>query len=252
MSDPRLLLVTLTGVVMASMLAGPGGSRDDIWAQPRQQMLQSVTADVQRNRQVLGRDHLTAEVARALASTPRHEFVPSEYRHRSYENCALPIGQGQTISQPTIVALMTDLLRVSAADTVLEIGTGSGYQAAVLSQVVARVYSVEIVPELAQTARKRLERLGYDNVSVHQGDGYMGLPGHAPFAGIMVTAAAPKVPGALLEQLKPGGRLVIPVGPEAYTQWLTVWTRDQEGLFHEESLLPVRFVPLVRKAEGGG
>ena len=252
MSDPRLPFVTLMGTVMFLMLAGLGSSQVHGWDQQRQHMLQSVFADVERNSHVLGRPDLSSAVAKALATTPRHEFVPSEYRHRAYENVPLPIGQGQTISQPTIVALMTDLLGTAPTDTILEVGTGSGYQAAVLSQVVSMVYSVEIVPQLAQSAKKRLKRLGYDNVIVHQGDGYMGLPQDAPFDGIIVTAAAPRVPGPLLEQLKPGGRLVIPVGPAAYTQWLTVWTRDEDGLFHEEALLPVRFVPLTGKASGGG
>ena len=244
-------LVTFLGLIMTLMLSGLEGSPGD-WIEQRTAMLRSIEADVQRNSHILGRPKLSAAVARAMARVPRHEFVPSEYRHRSYENNPLPIGLGQTISQPSIVALMTDLLAVTAADTVLEVGTGSGYQAAVLSEVVSLVHSIEIVPELAQSARKRLARLGYDNVIVHQGDGYMGLPEDGPFDAIMVTAAAPQVPGPLLEQLKPGGRLVIPVGPAAYTQWLTVWTRDEEGLFHEEALLPVRFVPLTRKSAGGG
>jgi protein-L-isoaspartate(D-aspartate) O-methyltransferase len=241
--------MTLMGVIMSLNPTGPGRSQEDIWAEPRQQMLLSVANDIERNSHVLGRDRLSPEVARALALTPRHEFVPSEYRHRSYENCALPIGQGQTISQPTIVALMTDLLQVGPEATVLEVGTGSGYQAAILAEVVGQVHSIEIVPELARSARKRLARLGINNVRIHEGDGYMGLPDLAPFDGIMVTAAAARVPGPLLEQLKPGARLVIPVGPAAYTQQLTVWTRDEAGLFHEEKMLPVRFVPLVRKGE---
>ncbi len=245
-------LSVFLGLTMALILTGTGGSPPYDWTAQRGDMLKSVADDVRRNSHVLGRPTLSTPVARALARVPRHEFVPSEYRHRSYENVPLPIGKGQTISQPTIVALMTDLLGVSAADTVLEVGTGSGYQAAVLSQVVAVVHSVEIVPELARSAGKRLARLGYDNVIVHEGDGYMGLPREAPFDGIIVTAATPRVPGPLLEQLKPGGRLVIPVGPAAYTQWLTVWTRDEEGLYHEEKLLPVRFVPLTGKAAAGG
>nr|MEE4266500.1 protein-L-isoaspartate(D-aspartate) O-methyltransferase [Candidatus Krumholzibacteria bacterium] len=249
MSGSRLAFITLMGVIMSLNPTNPGRSQEDIWAEPRQQMLLSVANDAARNSHVLGRAQLSPAVAKALALTPRHEFVPSEYRHRAYENCALPIGQGQTISQPTIVALMTDLLQVGPEDTVLEVGTGSGYQAAVLAGVVGQVETIEIVPELARSARKRLDRLGYHNVRVHEGDGYMGLPEMAPFDGIMVTAAAARVPGPLLEQLKPGARLVIPVGPAAYTQQLTVWTRDEAGLFHEEKLLPVRFVPLVRKGE---
>lgn len=245
----RKPLIIYSGLAMTLMLTGLGSSPAGDWEQLRQDMMRSVEADVKRNHQVLGRPRLSPEVAAAMANIPRHEFVPSEYRHRSYENTPQPIGKGQTISQPTIVALMTDLLRPAKNDTILEVGTGSGYQAAVLSQVVSVVHTVEIVPELAQSAKKRLARLGYNNVVVHTGDGYMGLPQTAPFDGIIVTAAAARVPGPLLEQLKPGGRLIIPVGPAAYTQWLTVWTRDEEGMFHEEALLPVRFVPLTGKAE---
>lgn len=256
MSDLRLLFFTLffpmMGLIMSLMPGASGGPQGQSWKEQHLRLLQAVKADAKRNQHILGGPELSPAVLVALAAVPRHEFIPSEYRHRAYDNNPLPIGQGQTISQPTIVALMTDLLRVSDADTVLEVGTGSGYQAAVLSQVVSLVHSVEIVPELAQSAKTRLTRLGYDNVVVHQGDGYMGLPMDAPFDGIIVTAAAAKVPGPLLEQLKPGGRLVIPVGPAAYTQWLTVWTRDLDGLFHEEALLPVRFVPLTRKGAAGG
>jgi protein-L-isoaspartate(D-aspartate) O-methyltransferase len=234
---------------MFLMLAGLGGSAgpdgDPDWNRLRDRMMRSVEDDVRRNRDVLGRPALSEPVALAMATVPRHEFVPHQYRHLSYQNNPLPIGQGQTISQPTIVAMMTDLLAVGYRDTVLEVGTGSGYQAAILGEVVSLVHTIEIVPELARSARQRLAQLGYDNVIVHEGDGYMGLPDRAPFDGIMVTAAAAKVPAPLLQQLKPGGRLVIPVGPAAYTQHLTVWTRDQDGLFHEEKVLPVRFVPLT-------
>jgi protein-L-isoaspartate(D-aspartate) O-methyltransferase len=249
---PRKPQIIFWGLIMFLTLTGLGSSPGGDWIEQRARMLKSIAEDVKRNRHVLGRPQLSAPVARAMAKVPRHEFVPSEYRHRSYDNSPLPIGLGQTISQPTIVALMTDLLQPASGDTILEVGTGSGYQAAVLSEVVSLVHSVEIVPELARSARKRLVRLGYDNVIVHEGDGYMGLPHDAPFDGIMVTAAAPKVPGPLLEQLKPGGRLIIPVGPAAYTQWLTVWTKDQDGLFHEEAVLPVRFVPMTGKSEAGG
>jgi len=212
-------------------------------------MLRSIEADVRRNSRVLGRDHLSEAVATAMARVRRHLFVPPEFRDAAYANHPLPIGQGQTISQPTIVALMTDLMAVTAQDTVLEVGTGSGYQAAVLSHVAARVHTIEIVPELARSAKQRLADLGYDNVVVVQGDGYRGLPEVAPFAAIMVTAAAPEVPTPLLEQLKPGGRLVIPVGPQGDTQWLTVWTKDAEGGFSRQAVLPVRFVPLTGEGQ---
>ena len=220
------------------------------WSARRRDMLAEVEADVRRNPQVLGRPTLSPPVALAMATVPRHLFVHEKLRPQAYRNHPLPIGQGQTISQPTIVAMMTDLLGCAAGDTVLEVGTGCGYQAAVLAEVVAQVHTIEIVPQLARSAAKRLQELGYDNVTVHEGDGYRGLPAAAPFDGIMVTAAPEEVPGPLLEQLKPGGRLVIPVGPQGSTQWLTVWVRDADGLLHEERKLPVRFVPLVREGDG--
>ncbi len=209
--------------------------------------MRAIHTDVARNRQVLGRDHLSEPVALALAKVPRHEFVPKELRGNAYANHPLPIGHGQTISQPTIVAMMTDLLALDPEDRVLEVGTGSGYQAAVLSEVVDRgqVFTIEIVSELARTASKRLARLGYQNVVVHTGDGYLGLPDDAPFDGIMVTAAADKIPAPLLAQLKPGGHLVMPVGGQGETQWLTLVSKDQEGEIDRRVVLPVRFVPLT-------
>ena len=209
--------------------------------------MRAIHIDVARNRQVLGRDHLSEPVAIAMAKVPRHEFVPEELRGNAYANHPLPIGHGQTISQPTIVALMTDLLALGPEDNVLEVGTGSGYQAAVLSEVVTRgqVFTIEIVSELARTARKRLANLGYRNVVVHSGDGYLGLPENAPFEGIMVTAAADEIPAPLLEQLKPGGRLVMPVGGQGETQWLTLVSKDLEGEIDRRVVLPVRFVPLT-------
>jgi protein-L-isoaspartate(D-aspartate) O-methyltransferase len=214
-------------------------------------MLRSVQADVARNREVLGRPTLSAPVAAALAAVPRHEFVPHTYRTHAYENRALPIGLGQTISQPTIVALMTDLLALAPGDTVLEVGTGSGYQAAVLSAVLTDgyVHTIEIVTDLARTARLRLRSLGYDNVEVHEGDGYAGLPDHAPFAGIMVTAAADAVPQPLIDQLAPGARLVMPVGDRDEVQWLTVLEKAPDGALTRRRVLAVRFVPLTGEAE---
>ncbi len=209
--------------------------------------MRAIHTDVARNRQVLGRDHLSEPVALAMATVPRHEFVPKELQGNAYTNHPLPIGHGQTISQPTIVALMTDLLALGPEDNVLEVGTGSGYQAAVLSEVVTRgqVFTIEIVSELARTARKRLANLGYKNVVVHTGDGYLGLPENAPFDGIMVTAAADEIPAPLIEQLKPGGRLVMPVGGRGETQWLTLVSKDLEGEIDRRVVLPVRFVPLT-------
>jgi len=171
--------------------------------------------------------------------------VPEELAYLAYANGPVAIGYGQTISQPYIVALMTDLLKTNADDVVLEVGTGSGYQAAVLAQLVKQVYSVEIVAALAQEAKARLHRLGYANVAVRSGDGYGGWNEHAPFDGIVVTAAAPSIPSPLIEQLKPGGRLVIPLGAPHARQILTVVSKDEKGATVEQELLPVAFVPLT-------
>ena len=240
-------LQIVVGLMMASMADNSIGSGGEDWSGPHQAMMRAIHTDVARNRQVLGRDHLSEPVALALAKVPRHEFVPKELRGNAYANHPLPIGHGQTISQPTIVAMMTDLLALDPEDRVLEVGTGSGYQAAVLSEVVDRgqVFTIEIVSELARTASKRLARLGYQNVVVHTGDGYLGLPDDAPFDGIMVTAAADKIPAPLLAQLKPGGHLVMPVGGQGETQWLTLVSKDQEGEIDRRVVLPVRFVPLT-------
>jgi protein-L-isoaspartate(D-aspartate) O-methyltransferase len=241
------LLQIFTGLMMASMADGTIGSSKEDWSGPHEAMMRAIHADVARNRQVLGRDRLSETVALALAKVPRHEFVPPELRQRAYANHPLPIGHDQTISQPTIVALMTDILELDPEDKVLEIGTGSGYQAAVLSEVVprGRVFTIEIVTELARSARKRLASLGYLNVVVHAGDGYLGLPEEAPFDGIMVTAAAEEIPPPLLDQLKPGGRLVMPIGGQGETQWLTLVSRDLKGEIDRRVVLPVRFVPLT-------
>jgi protein-L-isoaspartate(D-aspartate) O-methyltransferase len=171
--------------------------------------------------------------------------VPADLQRLAYENRPLPIGYGQTISQPYIVALMTDLLDVRDDDVVLEIGTGSGYQAAVLAAVVKHVYTVEIIPELAQQATARLKRLRYDNVTTRAADGYYGWEEHAPFAGIIVTAAANHVPPPLIKQLKPGGRMIIPVGNPFSTQQLVVVEKSPSGAISTRKVLPVRFVPVT-------
>jgi len=185
-------------------------------------------------------------VTAALRRVPRHRFVPDGQVDQAYRNRPLPIGLGQTISQPYIVALMTELLRVRKGDRVLEVGTGSGYQAAVLSELAGNVYTIEIVRPLAAEARERLARLGYANVEVRAGDGYLGWPGQAPFDAIMVTAGAPHVPPALVEQLKPGGRLVIPVGGPSSIQSLTLVEKKADGTVEQRDVIPVRFVPLTR------
>ena len=197
--------------------------------------------------QIKGRDIRDERVLSAMSSIPREKFVLEGEKDNSYLDCPLPIGMGQTISQPFMVALMTQCLSLKGTETVLEVGTGSGYQAAVLSEVVTggKVFTIEIVSELARTARKRLASLGYQNVVVHTGDGYLGLPENAPFDGIMVTAAADEIPAPLLDQLKPGGRLVMPVGGQGETQWLTLVSKDLEGKIDRRVVLPVRFVPLT-------
>jgi protein-L-isoaspartate(D-aspartate) O-methyltransferase len=182
----------------------------------------------------------------AMRLVPRHEFVPEDQRAQAYENIPLPIGLDQTISQPAIVALMTELIGPRPGKRVLEIGTGSGYQAAVLAQSGCRVWTVEIFGALAREARDRLQRLGYGNVAVRHGDGYAGWPEEAPFEGIMVTAAAESIPPALLEQLAPGGRLVMPVGEELPYQELVVVDKDSAGKLTSREVLPVRFVPFLR------
>jgi protein-L-isoaspartate(D-aspartate) O-methyltransferase len=180
----------------------------------------------------------------ALRAVPREEFVPFGERAHAYEDRSLPIERGQKISQPSLVALMTQLLKISRGDKVLEIGTGSGYQAAILAELAPRVYSVEIIPEMANTARKRLRRLGYRTVQVRTGDGYQGWPEHAPFDSIIVTCAPDHVPEPLVEQLKEGGRMVIPVGPESDRQTLYLLEK-QKGRLRSTRIVPVKFVPLV-------
>ena len=183
-------------------------------------------------------------VLRAMAEVPRDRFVPDALRDRAYIDGPLPIGEGQTISQPAIVGIMTQALRLTGDERVLEIGTGSGYQAAVLSKLVQQIYSVEVIPELAAEAQERLLRLGHDNVRVKAGDGNAGWPEHAPYDAIIVTAAAVKVPDALLEQLRDGGRMVIPVD-ENGGQELVLIEKSAGGAITERRILPVAFVPLV-------
>lgn len=189
---------------------------------------------------------LDASVLEAMRRVPRHAFVPADLRELAYDDRPLPIGHGQTISEPYIVALMTDLLRLAPRGRVLEIGTGSGYQAAVLAELGHQVYTIEIVPDLAEQAVKRLSDLGYDAVHLRDGDGYLGWPEAAPFDAIVVTAATPQIPPPLLEQLKPGGRMVIPIGAAFLVQQLMLIEKLSDGTVRTEALLPVAFVPLTR------
>lgn len=194
-----------------------------------------------------GRAGLDARVLAAMAKVPRHEFVPPAQRPSAYRNRPLSIGSGQTISQPFIVALMTDLLGLKPQDKVLEVGTGCGYQAAVLAELARDVYTIEIIESLSRSAAKTLSRLGYANVNTRIGDGYLGWAEHAPYDAIIVTAAPDHVPPALIEQLKPGGRLVIPIGERF--QELMVITKNADGTTTHEQVVPVQFVPLTRDEE---
>jgi len=197
--------------------------------------------------QLRARGITDARVLDAMARVRREAFVPAGLRDRAYEDGPLPIGAGQTISQPYIVAYMTEALQVRPDDAVLEIGTGSGYQAAVLAELARQVYSIEIVPELAERARQTLAVEGYDNVEVRLGNGYLGWPEHAPFSRIIATAAPPEIPRALIEQLAVGGRLVAPVG--VGSQEIVILSRTDAGL-REERTLPVAFVPMVERPSG--
>lgn len=241
---------SIAAAVTCLCLLAPAGDGGGGPAGEQARLLREVEADLAGCAPATGVAGLSPAVRAALLAVPRDRFVPPDMRRHAWENRALPIGHGQTISQPTIVALMTELLAVGPADTVLEIGTGSGYQAAVLGQVLprGRVYSIEIVPELAERSRRLLRDLGARNVDVITGDGYAGLPRAAPFAGIIVTAVGREVPPALAAQLAPGARLVMPVGDPGGEQWLTVYTRAPGGALSGRAVLPVRFVPLT----GGG
>jgi len=195
--------------------------------------------------QLRGRDINDPRVLRAMETVPREEFVPADQRPHAYEDRPLPIGQGQTISQPYIVALMTELLEIEHGDKVLEIGTGSGYQAAVLAELTPFVYTIEIIPELARSAQETLRRLGYDSVEVRAGDGYQGWEEHAPFDAVIVTCAPESVPEPLGEQLREGGRMVIPVGEQMTGQMLYL-LHKREGKLESTAVVPVRFVPMVK------
>lgn len=210
-----------------------------------QRMLNDIEMEVHLTRHLIGKNSLNDRVMTAMKKVPRHEFLPPDLRYCAYDNGPAPIGSGQTISQPYIVALMSDLLDTKPSDIILEIGSGSGYQAAVLSQLVQQVYSVEIIEDLATAARKRLIKLGYNNVEIRNDDGYFGWSEHAPYDGIIVTAAAPHIPQPLIDQLRTGARLVIPVGfPYSYQELMVVEKRAN-GEIETQMVLGVSFVPLT-------
>lgn len=239
----------IIGVALALTLAlacpGPAGAADEReWAGERKAMVERISGESRGLAFLNDNGGLDQDVAEAMRQVPRHEFVPEEERERAYEDAPLPIGFGQTISQPIVVAIMTDLLDIESGSKVLEVGTGSGYQAAVLAALGTRVHSIEIIPELAEFGRENLERTGYGQVQVHQGDGYYGLEQEAPFDAIIVTAAASHIPPPLVEQLAPGGCMVIPVGGQWLTQQLTLVEKGPDGTVTTRQLLPVAFVPL--------
>jgi protein-L-isoaspartate(D-aspartate) O-methyltransferase len=215
------------------------------FATQRARMVSEIEAMYAETRSETGLARMSPAVRDAMGKVERHRLVGPDQRGVAYRNHPLPIGSGQTISQPYIVALSTDLLGLKGGESVLDIGTGSGYQAAVLAEIAARVYSIEILPSLAEGARKRLEDLRYGNIEIKVGDGYQGWYEKSPFDAIVVAAAAPQIPQALVDQLKPGGRMVIPVGGSGEIQYLKLLTKRADGGVDERRVLPVRFVPLV-------
>ncbi len=208
-----------------------------------QRLLDEIESEYKYTRRMTGKGALDPKVKNAILSTPRDKFVAKAYIDSAFYNGPLPIGHGQTISQPYIVALMTDLLELEADDVVLEIGTGSGYQAAILSQLCKQVYTIEYVAALADIAKARFKKLGYDNIECMTGNGFDGWPEHAPYDAIIVTAAATQIPGPLIEQLKPGGRMVIPLGQPYFHQELTLLKKDEDGELDIRDILGVAFVP---------
>jgi protein-L-isoaspartate(D-aspartate) O-methyltransferase len=220
-------------------------NKQERFADAHKRLLKEIESEARDTQSWTGRAMYSDRVMRAMARVLRHEFVPEWELPFSYANRPLGIGHGQTISQPYIVAVMTDLLDLEEDDRVLEVGTGCGYQAAVLAETAGQVYTLESVSELAEQARLRLQRLGYRNVTLRVGDGYRGWPEEAPFDAIMVTAAPPEIPPALGEQLKTGGRMVIPVGHRNETQMLYRCVKQADGTLSKEAKLPVAFVPMV-------
>jgi protein-L-isoaspartate(D-aspartate) O-methyltransferase len=228
-----------------SLLAPAPGTAADETAAARARLVEIVASHVRQTADYLGKDTLDPRVISALGSVPRHEFVPREQRRHAYADRPLPIGHGQTISQPYIVAIMSDLIGTEPGDRVLEVGTGSGYQAAILAAMDTRVCSIEIIPRLAERARRDLDRNGFQDLRTRTGDGYYGWPECGPFDAIVVTAGATHVPPPLIEQLAPGGRMIIPVGSRFLTQQLLLIEKDEDGSITTRHVLPVRFVPLT-------
>lgn len=234
------ILVWILSVLLLLLLPAAGFAEDPKYAEQRNVLVKTTIED---------RGVQDTEVLRAMYTVPRHEFVPEKLRRNAYEDRPVPIGLGQTISQPYIVAYMTELLQIDKDSVVLEIGTGSGYQAAVLAEIVEQVYTIEIFEELGTQAQERFERLEYDNITAKIGDGYYGWEDAAPFDGIIVTCAADHIPPPLIQQLKPGGKMAIPVGGVFQVQMLMLVMKDEDGEVTVKNMLPVRFVPLLGEHE---
>ena len=215
-------------------------------------MLTEIEQEVEYTSRLIGKRRLAPAVMQAMGRVLREAFVPSDLQAYAYDNGPLPIGHGQTISQPYIVALMTDLLQLEPDHSVLEVGTGSGYQTAVLAELARKVFTMELIPELGEASMSRLQRLNYTNIEYRTGNGYQGWPEYAPYDAIIVTAAAPYIPQPLIDQLKPGGRLVLPLGQPYMHQELVVVTRDEQGEIRTRDILGVSFVPLVGEPEPDG
>jgi protein-L-isoaspartate(D-aspartate) O-methyltransferase len=246
--EPRpLSAILLAAVVLFAVIYSESSAAQDRHSAQRARMVTEIAAIARETGRDTGRPIFREAVMKAMGRVPRHRFVPVVQEAFAYENRALPIGEGQTISQPFLVALMTDLLDPKPGDTVLEVGTGSGYQAAVLAELVAKVYTIEIVEPLGRKARQLLEDLGYRNIEVRIGDGYDGWPDAAPFDSIIVTAAPADIPRPLIDQLKPGGRMVIPAGRSHAWQYLLLVEKHLDGTSTTKRMLPVKFVPLTRK-----
>jgi protein-L-isoaspartate(D-aspartate) O-methyltransferase len=236
--------------LLAASLASSSGSAQEVTEAAREEMIAAIEDHARSAPGALDDGTIDTTVLEAMRQIPRDAFVPEDVKAFAYEDTPLPIGYSQTISQPFIVALMTDLLDVGPGDTVLEIGTGSGYQAAVLSPLVDQVYSIEIVPKLGERAAATLEEQGLGNVETRVADGYYGWPEAAPFDGIVVTAAAGQIPPPLVEQLEPGGKMIIPIGTPFSAQMLMLVEKQEDGTITTRQILPVQFVPFTRA--GGG
>jgi protein-L-isoaspartate(D-aspartate) O-methyltransferase len=236
-------LFILLGIAFAVLTS----AQADTYDTRRQAMVRAIEKDVVATRQYLDKEDFNPKVMETLGRVPRHEFVPADQRKDAYENRPLPIGHGQTISQPYIVALMTDMIEIQPGMRILEIGTGSGYQAAVLAELAKEVFSIEIIKPLGEAAAERLDHLGYENIQMRIGDGYYGWEEAGPFDAIVVTAASSHVPPPLIKQLKIGGRMLIPVGSRFMTQQLLFVEKSEDGSVTTRQIMPVHFVPLTGK-----